>query len=194
MGRSDASGETIQRTGGLSVSYAVALPSISGWFAGDGHIHTAFSDADLFSVDERAQGGAQVGLKWVIMTDHPQIMDSVEPNGNQNGDYGEDEWAKENSEVAVAQATRGIAVMNGEEISTAINSSTGHDSHYLGYDFKDFFNNFYNQNNNPVDLLREWRSGQQIILDVGGTGGFGIIAHPYRPILGTIGTQPDLRG
>lgn len=54
IGTFSSSGKTIQRVETLSVTYAASLPSISGWYPGDGHIHTAFSDAPLYSVDERA--------------------------------------------------------------------------------------------------------------------------------------------
>ena len=179
IGTFSSAGEEIQRVGTLSVLYEAALPTISGWYPGDGHIHTAFSDADFYSVDERAHDAADpYGLKWIIITDHPQMMDLVEPNGNENGDYGADEWALENSEVAGAQTRYSIAVMNGEEVSTRINPYTGHDSHYLSYDLDNFFINYYNENNNPLNWLTENRDGQWIIDDVESAGGFGIIAHP----------------
>lgn len=113
------------------------------------------------------------------MTDHPQLMDLALPNGDRNGDYGAGEWALETVECASAQSKYGISVINGEEISTWVNPNTGHDSHYLGYNLNNFFVNFYNENNNPLNDAAEVRTGQEIIDDVNAVGGVGVIAHPY---------------
>ncbi|MDI6891385.1 MAG: CehA/McbA family metallohydrolase [Actinomycetota bacterium] len=159
IGDFTVSGKSVQYGKTFSIFYLAALPSITGWHAGDGHIHTNFSDAPLYSVDDRADDASDEGLKWIIMTDHAQWLTATR-------------WDEETAECAAAQVRYSIAVMNGEEISTEINDATGHDSHYLGYNLGTFFWNY-----NP-----EYRDGQQIISAVNAhnsPNSFGIIAHPY---------------
>ena len=69
-------GEQVTETT-VSSTYAVmSLPTRSGWYAGDGHIHTAWSpDVVVVSIDGRANSAKNSGLKWIVITDHQDGID-----------------------------------------------------------------------------------------------------------------------
>jgi hypothetical protein len=91
-----------------------ALPVVSGWSAGDGHVHSTYSDGDS-SIAAMAATSQGRGLQWVYMTDHAPFF--LIRN-----------W---NAYVAECQAaSTGILVIPGSEF--------GLTNHYLGYGLQSF--------------------------------------------------------
>jgi hypothetical protein len=56
----------------IKIDYqALALPARPGWYAGDGHVHTAWSpDVWFISIDSRAKEAKSDGFGFIIITDH----------------------------------------------------------------------------------------------------------------------------
>lgn len=71
----DGSCTTFESTAILTTS----LPAESGWVAGDGHIHTDFSDGG-YSVYQRRNDAINLGYKWIFITDHSGSLSSTYSN------------------------------------------------------------------------------------------------------------------
>jgi len=68
----DGSSRTLESTALLTTS----LPAEPGWVAGDGHIHSDFSDGG-YSVYQRRNDAINFGYKWIFMTDHSGALSST---------------------------------------------------------------------------------------------------------------------
>lgn len=68
----DGSFTTLESAAILTTS----LPAESGWVAGDGHIHTDFSDGG-YSVYQRRNDAINFGYKWIFITDHSGSLSST---------------------------------------------------------------------------------------------------------------------
>ena len=139
--------------------YLNSLPTRTGWYPGDGHIHTTWSDGDS-TVQQRRDQSNSKGLKWIIITDHAgdSLHSPLQPR------FEESEFAAYRLDCANAQNTYpNITVCPGEELATVeINGS-----HLLCY-----ANSSY---------VASYGSNQELINRTNSSGGFGIIAHPYNP-------------
>lgn len=149
----------------VSVEYQSSLPNMPNWYAGDGHMHTDWSDG----VDPPQVMAAEAkwkGLSWIAITDHD--YDLAIYHGGSLG------WNTEKAECEAAEALLNIPVMLGEELGLSLTRLAK--GHYLAYD-----------NPSYVDWSTRqllwgtpfWVSPQDIINEVNNAGGFGIIAHPY---------------
>jgi hypothetical protein len=139
------------------VPYRVlSMPKEEGWYAGDGHVHTAWSpDVWLTSVSDRARYAKENGLGFLIITDHRDgISDWDSPQGYV-------------AQCKLAQKQWDIPILPGTEISAADGG------HYLAYSLKET-HSFIPQN-------RQF-PGQELIRYIEANNrpySFGAIAHPY---------------
>lgn len=140
-----------------STYVVMSLPSRTGWYAGDGHIHSAWSpDVVAVSIDGRASSAVTHGLKWIVITDHQDGIDDL--------------WLTYVSQCNTAQTNRGIPVLPGLEV-TALEADGGADA--LGYALSETNPNIpVNQAMTPQDLLTAINEHNPNI-------SYPIIAHPY---------------
>lgn len=130
--------------------YLTSLPSQWGWYPGDGHMHTTYSDGGSTIMQRRDQA-YNSGLKWIIITDH-------------GWSYIINNWNQYKTDCTNAQnKTPNITVCPGEEIAT---SDT--DSHYLSYKM-----------DNCAPLLDHTYDRYGTIYWVIYNGLIGFVAHPY---------------
>lgn len=144
-----------------TIQYSVlALPFRSGWYGGDGHIHTAWSP-DVYlgvSIDDRAVYAVNNGFKWLIITDH---QDGIDGNWSSAGGYV--------SQCNTVQAARGIPVCPGAEIAT----TNPPDEHALAYALSETAAAIpTNQALSPADLTKA-------INDHNVPYSYPVIAHPF---------------
>ena len=151
----DGSTYTISQT--TTLFYLNSLPSQWGWYPGDGHMHTEWSDGDspILSVANHANNK---NLKWIIITDHAgDSQHTSQPRLEWN------EWSGYKTDCYNAQNTYPITVCPGEELATV--EGTG-GSHLLSYKNNSYASSYGNK--------------QTLINNVYDASGFGIIAHPYN--------------
>ena len=106
----DGSTYTISQT--TTLFYLNSLPSQWGWYPGDGHMHTEWSDGDspILSVANHANNK---NLKWIIITDHAgDSQHTSQPRLEWN------EWSGYKTDCYNAQNTYPITVCPGEELAT----------------------------------------------------------------------------
>jgi hypothetical protein len=98
------------------IRIAQPLGRLEGWWAGDAHVHTRFSDALLpwATPHWEADIAAAAGLDWIVLTDHAEQLD-------------ETEYGRLKTQARAAQAASGVTVIVGEEIGLS-------DGHYLVLD------------------------------------------------------------
>lgn len=134
--------------------YLTSLPSQYGWYPGDGHMHTNWSDGS-YSIMNRRNQAYNAGLKWIIITDH---------TGNSSNTLQQNEWSSYIDECNNAQnVTPNITVCPGEELHT--DDGFGN-SHLLTYK-----NSLY---------VSSYGTCQELINRVKTNNGIPIIAHPYH--------------
>lgn len=147
------------------------ISKMTGWVAGDGHIHTQYSPEPLdvtfyITIRNVALRASDMGLDYVIITDHDKGFEE------------EGIWEEYLEDCRIAQQVAGITVMPGMEISAVlIEEKKKKDKvHNLG----DYI--AYNISR-PVSRWRadgQPKTHQEIINDVINAGGFGFIAHPFH--------------
>jgi hypothetical protein len=162
---SDGSVSTISQT--TNLFYLTSLPSQWGWYPGDGHLHSNWSDG-LTSIDTDVSTASYRGLKWTIITDH--AGDSVQSPSQPRLESSE--WTTYGGTSPLgctyAQNSYGITVCPGEELTTKEKPLIGAGgSHLLTYK-----NSSYAESYDPAP--------QTLINRAINAGGFGIIAHPYN--------------
>ncbi|MEM2929129.1 MAG: hypothetical protein QXP60_09210 [Nitrososphaerota archaeon] len=130
--------------------YLTSLPSQYGWYPGDGHMHTKYSDG-LYSILQRRNQAYNSGLKWIIITDHGwnKLINN---------------WSQYKTDCTNAQnQTPNITVCPGEEIATSENS------HYLSYMMDNISTPFRDLDYNKYWTIY-WILRSELL---------GFIAHPY---------------
>ncbi|MGB4581495.1 MAG: CehA/McbA family metallohydrolase [Coriobacteriia bacterium] len=143
-------------TSSTTVGIAAYADAPVGWLAGDGHVHSEYSDGSG-TVAEDAAAAAATGLDFMVITDHADKMTAR--------DFG-----TELSECDAATYETGVRTIMGQEypINHVFLSADGH---YLGYS-----PNYYID---PTGITH-----QSIIDAVNAAGGIGIIAHPNHYTMG----------
>ncbi len=68
----DGSSKTLEATALLTTT----LPAEPGWVAGDGHIHSNYSDG-AYDIFQRRNDAVNFGYKWIFMTDHSDKLSST---------------------------------------------------------------------------------------------------------------------
>jgi hypothetical protein len=158
----DGSISTISQT--TNLFYLTSLPSQVGWYPGDGHIHSTWSDG-LWSLGTDVSTANYRGLKWTIITDH--AGDTAHSPSQPRLESAE--WTSYGNECTSAQTTYGITVCPGEELATQEGPGG---SHLLSYKNSTYAASYpSNPPGNPK---------QGLINNSNSAGGFGIIAHPYN--------------
>jgi hypothetical protein len=56
----------------IKITFA-SLPVRYGWYCGDGHMHTTWSDG-LDTLEERALYLKNAGMGWAVITDHEKLL------------------------------------------------------------------------------------------------------------------------
>ncbi|MCE5193762.1 MAG: hypothetical protein ABFD13_06450 [Candidatus Cryosericum sp.] len=154
---SDGYVSTISQT--TNLFYLTSLPSQWGWYPGDGHLHTTWSDGG-WPIGANVSTANDRGLKWTISTDHAGDFahSPLQPRleASESTNYG--------AYCTSAQTTYGITVCPGEELAT-LEEPGG--SHLLAY-------------KNSTYAASYDVSKQVLINRANSAAGFGIIAHPYN--------------
>jgi hypothetical protein len=168
-----------------------SLPNGGMWHPGDGHVHTqglsqdppdspsqytpgyeqfyGFSDAtDLATVLTRRDQANSKGMQWIVATDH-----AGENSGHNTSEprLEQDEWSiyKTACSRATAQYSPTVTVCPGEELATKELAEVGPTGHLLCYS-----NSSY---------AASYGTCAQLTTKATNAGGFGIIAHPYTPLV-----------
>jgi len=162
---SDGSISTISQT--TNLFYLTSLPSQWGWYPGDGHLHSKWSDGNSL-VSSVAATASNRGLKWTIITDHAgDTAHPTTPSGQSRLEASE--WTTYGGTSPLgctyAQTNSGITVCPGEELATQEGLGG---SHLLTYKNSSYAASF------TLPLK------QGLINNANNAGGFGIIAHPYN--------------
>lgn len=132
-----------------------SLPTRNGWYCGDGHMHTTWSDG-LDRLDERAAYLKNAGMGWAVFTDHEKLL---------RGHF-------EAYRQAIASSTRtiGFPLASGMEISAA-----GERGHALAYGL----NEQVSTTLLPADYQYDCQALVDHINDLSPGHRFTVIAHPY---------------
>ena len=165
----DGSISTISQT--TNLFYLTSLPSQCGWYPGDGHLHSNWSDGNSL-VSSVAATASNRGLKWTIITDHAgDTAHPTTPSGQSRLEASE--WTTYGGTSPLgctyAQTTSGITVCPGEELAT---NEGPPGSHLLSYKNSSYAASFPTS---PPGNLK-----QGLINNANNASGFGIIAHPYN--------------
>lgn len=132
-----------------------ALPTRNGWYCGDGHMHTTWSDG-LDRLDERAAYLKNAGMGWAVITDHEKLL------RGQFATYGQD--------IASSSMAFGFPLASGMEII-----ATGDRGHALAYGLNEQVNIALL----PTDTQYACQALVDHINDVVPGNSFTVIAHPY---------------
>ncbi len=172
-----------------TVFLLASLPNGGMWHPGDGHVHTqgltqpdtisqytsgyeqfyGFSDAtDLATVLARRDQANSKGMQWIVITDHAGVNsghNTSEPRLEQ------DEWNiyKTACSRATTLYSPTVTVCPGEELATKELAEVGPTGHLLCYS-----NSSY---------AASYGTCAQLTTNAANAGGFGIIAHPYTPLV-----------
>lgn len=169
---------TIRRDVRIPVQPRLPTGSDDSWFAGDQHLHTAYSIDAFFLegtsevVTDYAVTGQTVGLDWIIITDHTNLNFLIwyQPY---LFDFGE----------SMAQAYRDqndYLVMQGQEMGIGSPGFFGEAAHILAYPRTSYSTGFL-VNPCPGLILGHVNcEPEQVIIDrINDNGGIGFIAHPF---------------
>ena len=153
------------------------LPYPEGWYAGDPHVHTNYTDDQVeFGADiglTRAMAVA-MGLKWFFVTDHSYDLDDRTDNYLKN-DPTLPKWHRMKDEVASLDSDS-CRILAGEEVS--IGNSRGENVHMLAVGRKDFIPG-------SGDSAEQWFCNRpQVHLSEleDDPHGLLIAAHPFEPV------------
>ncbi|MEW6448604.1 MAG: PHP domain-containing protein [Bacillota bacterium] len=143
-----------------------ALPSRPNWYAGDGHIHSTWSDGDE-SISQRVSKMKNAGFKWIIITDHE---DKMREKGG---------WQPYVCACNSTQSSCGIVVAPGAEIGcvqTQGDQNSAELGHALGYRLKESATSIpQNKYYTPQNLINAINSHNSPY-------SYAVIAHPYRSV------------
>jgi hypothetical protein len=148
------------------------------WFAGDQHLHTAFSIDAFFLegtaelVTDYAATAQTIGLDWIIITDHTNL----------NFAFWYKPWMFFVGELMAryVRNTNDYLVLQGQEMGIGSPGASGEAAHLLVYPRTADSTGFL-QNPCPGLLFNHIKcEPEQVILDrVNDNGGIGFIAHPF---------------
>jgi hypothetical protein len=174
----DGRPRTLHRSVEIPVQPPLPVGAEGAWFAGDQHLHTAFSIDAFFLegtaelVTDYAQAAQNLGLSWIIITDHTNIDlllwykpwlftlgERMANNFRQRHDY---------------------LVLQGQEMGVGALGPFGEPAHMLAYPFTADSTGFL-PNPCPGLLFNHVNcEPEQVIIDrINGNGGLGFIAHPF---------------
>ncbi|MCL2497396.1 MAG: CehA/McbA family metallohydrolase [Symbiobacteriaceae bacterium] len=141
-------------SGQIRMRYTSAISiSGAGWYGGDNHSHTTYSDGSG-SVKDNTDAAYAQGLSWLYSTDHNTVNQRVDTQTITNNSRGD------------------FFSITGNEITTSI-------GHALGYQIPYNTGGLYNTSLNRMPSTgRTW---QTVIDEVNRDGGFFYVAHPNYP-------------
>lgn len=152
VSNADGSESTIESKFNLTFR---SLPQRSGWYCGDGHMHTSWSDG-IYSLEERMTYFKNAGMGWAVITDHEKLLKNCFP-----------EYCRAVAECA--QAT-GLPLAPGMEIIAA-----GEKGHALAYGLSN--------GDVSADLPADNQyTGQELLNHINTTNSpssLAVIAHPF---------------
>ena len=169
---------TLRRVARIPVQPPLPTGDLGSWFAGDQHLHTAFS-IDAFVIDGTAElltdyaaTAEAIGLDWIIVTDHTNIGFSIW--------YDPSLFAIGEILARRYRSSQNFLILQGQEMGVGAIGPLGEPAHLLVYprlaDSTGFLPNpcsglvFNHVNCEP----------EQVIIDrVNDAGGIGFIAHPF---------------
>ncbi len=166
---------------------APAQPKIPGWYRGDIHYHSGFTDNPAergYPLDVTKQAALQAGMDWLLLTDHSTDLDA-------------DRYAEEQKEAARYRDGRFVYII-GEEITAAsVRGDSSVTLHMLALPSPDDPDKGFPD---PADASRKVVMGgdgsvaspaaplKDALARIAAAGGFAYAAHPDDPI------SPILRG
>ncbi|MCG6861859.1 MAG: hypothetical protein LJE70_11350 [Chromatiaceae bacterium] len=171
--------QRIQRAAQIPVQPPLPNGGDNAWFAGDQHLHTAFS-IDAFFLDgtrdlitDYAAAAQAIGLDWIIVTDHTNVdfLSWYDPSLYSLGEL----------LAGYYRTSKGFLVLQGQEMGVGSIGALGEPAHLLAYpltsDSTGFLPNpcsglFFNHVNCEPE--------QDVVDRVNDAGGIGFIAHPFE--------------
>ncbi len=132
-----------------------SLPTRIGWYCGDGHMHTTWSDG-LDRLDERVAYLKNAGLGWGVLTDHEKLL-----RGH---------FAAYSKAIASCSEAFGLPLAPGMEIIAA-----GNRGHALAYGL----NEHINSQMLPNDTQYTCQGLIDHINNIAPKQSFTVLAHPY---------------
>ena len=137
---------------------ALALPVASGWYGGDGHVHTSWSpDVWFISLDSRVKYAKDNGFGFIIITDHEDGINDL--------------WSTPDGYVAQCNAAQSkylIPALPGVEITTAESEGDA-----LAYWMSETATNVPNNQTYPPQELIDQINAHNY------PNSYAVIAHPY---------------
>ena len=142
------------------------LPSLPGWYPGDTHYHSSYTDNMVEfgnPIEATGYAGKTVGLNWITITDHSFDLDSPDEAGK---------WQCLKDECQIYD-TPEFKLIVGEEVSTY--NADGDVIHFLAYNIDNYIPGNADK---PYDLDQETWHLQDVIDNVTEQGGVSYAAHP----------------
>jgi hypothetical protein len=169
---------TVQRLIEIPVQPLLPAGMEGSWFAGDQHLHTAFSIDAFFLegtaelVTDYAATAQLIGLDWIIITDHTNLDFA----------FWYKPWMFFAGELMARyyQGTNDYLVLQGQEMGIGAPGAFGEPAHLLVYPRTADTTGFL-QNPCPGLIFNHINcEPEQVIIDrVNDNGGIGFIAHPF---------------
>jgi hypothetical protein len=150
------------------------LPSLPGWYRGDTHFHTAYTDNSVemgLPLSASKEAAKAIGLQWTTTSDHSCDFDSY-------GTSMQDNWQRLGDEIAsMNQADSDFIFIRGMEVS--LNNSNGNVIHMLAYpnDSLPFSMPFLGDGGG--DLSATSVTIDDALATIQQAGGFAYAAHPF---------------
>jgi hypothetical protein len=169
---------TLRRAARIPVQPPLPAGAGGSWFAGDQHLHTAFSiDAFLFDgtrelISDYAAAAETIGLDWIIVTDHTNIGFSIW--------YDPSLFAIGEILARRYRSSQNFLVLQGQEMGAGAIGALGEPAHLLAYPrFADSTGFLPNPCSGLVFNHVNCEPEQVIVDRVNDAGGIGFIAHPF---------------
>ncbi len=172
---------TIRRDVAIPIQPLLPNGSDDFWFAGDQHLHTAYSIDAYFlqgtreGVTEYADTARAVGLDWIIITDHSNVNFRIwyQPYVFDAGEFQAQTYRNQNEYL----------VLQGQEMGAGSPGPFGEAAHLLAYP-RTVDSTGFLVNPCPGLLFRIGNcEPEQVIVDrVNDNGGIAFIAHPFDSI------------
>lgn len=169
---------TIRRDVAIPVQPPLPDGTDGSWFAGDQHLHTAYSIDAFFlegtheNVREFADTARTIGLDWIIITDHTNLDFLVwyQPYLFRFGEFMARSYRERNDYL----------VLQGQEMGVASAGTFGEAAHLLVYPHTLDSTGFLVNPCPKFPFKHASCEPEQVILDrVNVNGGIGFIAHPF---------------
>ena len=109
------------------------LPKLSGWQAGDTHLHTSLTNDQIefgASLEQTRKAGQLLGLDFITATDHSYDLDD-QPDDYLKNDPELEKWKQSRELIAGLNKEENLKIIPGEEISVA--NAAGATVHFLHF-------------------------------------------------------------